>query len=230
MEPKVFYGIRKTTRVATISEAHEAIEGARNVVNVILLPPNAGDFGNQESDTEEVLAESIKKIYEPAGELEIEENLANDDEVEPLLPICSKRRRQELPRWKRTSGFAKDFQQVEPNFKENLSDLEGYSSYQVWKNLFSEDILEHIVLQSNFYSNRDQNNSYSMVSTEEMRLFLECFCLLAIIVYRKNITTDQPSLIWEFQQCIIQSVEPGIKKLKDIYILLTTKGSQKKIK
>ena len=61
MEPKVFYGIRKTTRLATISEAHEAIEGARNVVNVVLLPPNAGDFGNQESDTEEVLLKVWKK-------------------------------------------------------------------------------------------------------------------------------------------------------------------------
>ena len=73
----------------------------------------------------------MEEIYEPAGELEIEENLANDDEVEPLLSTRSKRRRQELPRWKRTSGFAKDFQQVEPNFKEDLSDLEGYSPYQV---------------------------------------------------------------------------------------------------
>ena len=51
-EPKVFYGIRKMTKVATIAEAQEAIEGARNVVNVVLLPPNAGDSGNQESDTE----------------------------------------------------------------------------------------------------------------------------------------------------------------------------------
>ena len=98
MEPKVFYGIRKKTRVSTISEAHEAIEDARNVVNVVLLPPNAGDFGNQESDTEEFLAESMEEIHEPAGELEIEENTESNDEVEPLLPISSKRRRQELPR------------------------------------------------------------------------------------------------------------------------------------
>ena len=98
MKPKVFYGIRKTTRIATIAEAHGAIKGARNVVNVILLPPNAGDFGNQGSDTEEVLAESMEEIYEPAGELEIEENLESDDKVEPLLPICSKQRRQELPK------------------------------------------------------------------------------------------------------------------------------------
>ena len=114
----------------------------------------------------------MEETYKPARELEIEENLASDDEVELLLPTRSKQRRQELPKWKRTSGFAKDFQQVEPNFRENLSDLEGYSRYQVQKNLFSEDILEHIVLQTNFYSNRDQNNPYFMVSTKEMQSFL----------------------------------------------------------
>ena len=40
----------------------------------------------------------MEEIYEPAGELEIEENLESDDEVEPFLPIRSKRRRQKLPR------------------------------------------------------------------------------------------------------------------------------------
>ena len=91
MEPKFLYGIRKT-KVATIAEAHEAIEGARNVVNVVLLPPNAGESGNQKNDTKEVLAESMEEIYEPAGELEIEENLESHNEVELLLPPCSKQR------------------------------------------------------------------------------------------------------------------------------------------
>ena len=124
----------------------------------------------------------MEEIYEPAGELEIEKNLESDDEVEPHLPICSKQRRQELPEWKRTSSFAKDFQQVEPNFKENLSDLEEYSPNQVWKNLFSEDILEHIVLQTNLYSNRDQNNLHFVVSTEEMRSFFGMFLLTSYLI------------------------------------------------
>ena len=95
-EFKVFYEVRKTTRVATIAESYEAIKGSRNLVNIVVLPPNAGDSGNQDSDTEEVSAESIKEIYEPAEELEIEEDLESDDEAELLLPICTKRRRQEL--------------------------------------------------------------------------------------------------------------------------------------
>ena len=96
MELKIFYGIRKTTKAATIAEALEAIEGGRNVLNVVVLSPNASDSGNQESHTEEVLTESIVEIYKPAGKLEIED-LKSDDKVEVPLPTRIKRRRQELP-------------------------------------------------------------------------------------------------------------------------------------
>ena len=74
-ESKVFYRVRKRTRLATIAEAHETIEGLRNVV---VPPPNVGGSSNHDSDTEEVLAESIEKIYQPAGEVVIEEYLESD--------------------------------------------------------------------------------------------------------------------------------------------------------
>ena len=60
--------------------------------------------------------------------------------------------------------------------------------------------------------------------------FWKWSCLLATIAYRKNITSGQSSLIWELQQCIVQSVETDITKSKGIDILLRTKGSQKEIK
>ena len=62
-ESIVFYGVRKTRREAIIAEVHEAIKASRNVAVSL---PNAGDFCNQDSDTEEVSAESIEEIYEPA--------------------------------------------------------------------------------------------------------------------------------------------------------------------
>ena len=109
MEHKVFYGVRKTTRVATIAETHEAIKGARNVVNVVVLPPNASDYFYQKSGSEEVSTESMEKIFKPVGELEIEENLETDNEVELTLPTHTKRRRQELPRWNKSLWFRKSF-------------------------------------------------------------------------------------------------------------------------
>ena len=110
MEPKFFYGVRKTTRVATIAKAHEAIEGLRNVVNNVVLSRNSGDFGNQNSDIEEVSTESMEEIYEPAGKLEIEEGLESDDKAELSLPTRTKRRRQELTKWKKVPGFERAFQ------------------------------------------------------------------------------------------------------------------------
>ena len=104
---KVFYGVRKTIRVATIAEAHETIKGSRNVV---ALPPNAGDPGNQDSDTEEVSAENIEEMYRPGGELEIEEDLESDDKAELPLPTSTKRRRQD---GKKVSGFERAFQREE---------------------------------------------------------------------------------------------------------------------
>ena len=70
----------------------------KNIVNVVVLPRNAGDSGNQEIDTEEVSAESMKEICKPARELEIKEDLESDNKVELPLSIRTKRRRQELPR------------------------------------------------------------------------------------------------------------------------------------
>ena len=110
-EFKVFYGVRKTTRVAAIAEAHEAIKGLRNVVNVVVLPPNAGDPGNQDSDTAEVSAESIEEIYEPSVEFEIEEDLESDDETQ--LPLPNKYQKK-TTRWKKVSGFERAFQREEP--------------------------------------------------------------------------------------------------------------------
>ena len=89
---QIFYGVRKTTRVATIAEAHEAIKGARNVVNIVVLPPNAGDSFYQESGSEEVLTKSMEEIFKPAGELEIEKDLETDNKVELILPTRTKRR------------------------------------------------------------------------------------------------------------------------------------------
>ena len=115
-ESKVFYGVRKTKRVTTIAEAHEAIEGSRNVV---VLPPNAGDSGNQDSDTEEVSDESIEEICELGGKLEIKEDLKSDDQAEFPLPTRTKRRK-ELPRWKKSFWFRKSVSKGRTNFTKNL--------------------------------------------------------------------------------------------------------------
>ena len=45
-----------------LAEVNETIENAKNVFNVVALPPEAGDFGIQESDVEDV-ADSMEEIF-----------------------------------------------------------------------------------------------------------------------------------------------------------------------
>ena len=71
-------------------------ENAKNVVHIVALLPEAGDSGSQESNVEDV-ADSMKKIIEPAGELEVEEDFESDEESEMTLPST---RKKEFPEWK----------------------------------------------------------------------------------------------------------------------------------
>ena len=51
-----------------LAEVNETIENAKNIVNVVALPPEAGDSGSQESDTEDV-ADSMEEIFSQLGNL-----------------------------------------------------------------------------------------------------------------------------------------------------------------
>ena len=51
-----------------LAEVNETIENAKNVVNVIALPPEAGDSGSQESGIEDV-ADSMEEIFSQLGNL-----------------------------------------------------------------------------------------------------------------------------------------------------------------
>ena len=90
MNTKAFYDARKVTHVSTLAEVNETIENAKSVVNVVVLPPEAGDSGRQESDVEDV-ANSMEEIFEPAGELEVEEDFESNEESEMALPSTRKK-------------------------------------------------------------------------------------------------------------------------------------------
>ena len=81
MDPRAFYG-RKTTKVSTLAEACEIIEQSSDPAAIVVLPPAAGD---QDSDIEET-PENPEEEYEPAGELEVQQNIENefDNEILPL--------------------------------------------------------------------------------------------------------------------------------------------------
>ena len=51
-----------------LAEVNETIENAKNLVNVVALPPEAGDSNSQESDVEDV-ANSMEEIFCQLGNL-----------------------------------------------------------------------------------------------------------------------------------------------------------------
>ena len=75
---RAFYGARKATHVSTLTEVNETIESAKNVVNVVVLPPEAGDSGRQESNVKD-FADSLEEIFETAGELKVEEDFESNE-------------------------------------------------------------------------------------------------------------------------------------------------------
>ena len=66
MNTRAFYNVRKATPVSTLAEFNEIIENAKNVVNVVVLPPEAGDCGTQESNIKDV-ADSLEKFLSQLG-------------------------------------------------------------------------------------------------------------------------------------------------------------------
>ena len=63
---------RKVAHVSTMAKVNKTIENAKNVVNVVGLPPEAGDSGSQKSEIENI-AESMEKNFKPAEEFKVEE-------------------------------------------------------------------------------------------------------------------------------------------------------------
>ncbi|KAK4874345.1 hypothetical protein RN001_013705 [Aquatica leii] len=73
---KSFYG-RKVTKLTALEEARKVIEGSKSAIHVVLRPPDAWDSANQDSDVEEI-GDKPDDMFEPAGELEIEEDTDSD--------------------------------------------------------------------------------------------------------------------------------------------------------
>ena len=105
MDTRAFCGARKATRVSPLAEVNETIQKAKSVVNVVALPPEAGDFGSQESNVEDA-TDSLEEIFDPAGELEVEDDFEVNEESETALPSTTNKR---FPNWKKVLTSIKKF-------------------------------------------------------------------------------------------------------------------------
>ena len=76
---------------------------------------------------------------------------------------------------------------------QKLEELEGKTPYEIWKSIFSTEMLKHIVLQTNLYANRDKNNEKFKVLECEMQKFL------GIILLSGYHTVSEEQQYWSTQ-------------------------------
>ena len=123
----------------------------KNVANVVVLLPEAGDSGRQESDVEDV-ADSMEKIFEPAGKLEVEEDFESNEKSEMALPST---RKKEFPKWKKSYNFDKTILMDDDSsiLRDCILNLDGSSPFEIWRFFFTEEMIDQIVCQINLYGN-----------------------------------------------------------------------------
>ncbi|KRZ65504.1 PiggyBac transposable element-derived protein 3 [Trichinella papuae] len=137
---------RRNTMLVSTEEMREVVSSSRHVVNVIVLPPTAGDAGDEASDVE-IAADDPDEMFELAGELVIEEEI--DEEGEPAQKFRMAKHRR-LSKWKKSENFDKNFDIMSIPLNEHLHGLSGLSPFEIWKKFISDDIVKHIMDIRNF--------------------------------------------------------------------------------
>ncbi|KRY05487.1 hypothetical protein T12_9976, partial [Trichinella patagoniensis] len=110
---------RRCEQVSTLEEAKEFVDTSNHVLNVVVLPPTAGDSGSDDTD-QEYLPDDPEDEFDPAGELEVEQEVRVEEFATTKLSGKEKRA---LPRWKKTEDLDMifPFEQLQRN--ENLQQL-----------------------------------------------------------------------------------------------------------
>ena len=173
MQSSTFYGSRPSTRknlFVTLEEASERVQNdSSNVRNIIVLPPVSGDK-NVDSDVEDLsdIMSSDEEAVEPAGELELDESDSSEDDVveQPRKSSCKSL-------WKKNAEFSSNFKR-DPvtTLEESFPDLSQHSPYQLWSCIFTQSIIDMIVIHTNLYAKREKNQPHFSVSHDEIRVFL----------------------------------------------------------
>ena len=133
MDTRSFYGTRRARKETTIAEAYNIIENNKNVVKIVVFPPINGDSGSKES--EDVISDT-EEMFEPAGEIKIEEEIDSDDNLEVPLSPLKKKSRKYVQKWKKSVSLDKRFPPSRSNRTENILVLDGFTPYQTWGKIF----------------------------------------------------------------------------------------------
>ena len=119
------------------------------------------------------------ELFEPAGEMEIEDEVEESDDDKEEVVSQSKRQKHSHghpdSKWKQTTTFFKELPSESlKNFADNHQHLLGKSPFDLWKLYFSDDLLTTLVTQNNLhvYARRDKNDQDFEVSISKLCRFL----------------------------------------------------------
>ncbi|KRX18777.1 PiggyBac transposable element-derived protein 2 [Trichinella nelsoni] len=145
---------RRCEQVSTLEEAKEVVDTSNHVLNVVVLPPTAGDSGSDDTD-QEYLPDDAEDEFDPAGELEVEQEVRVEECETTKL---SGKERRALPRWKKTEDLDMIFPVEQLQRNENLQQIASLTPLEVWFKVFTYEMIDHITFQSNLYAHRECNN------------------------------------------------------------------------
>ncbi|KRY81897.1 hypothetical protein T4D_2017 [Trichinella pseudospiralis] len=107
---------RRCEQISTLQEAKEVMATSNQVLNVVVLPPTAGDSGGDDTD-QEYLPDDPEDEFDPAGKLEVEQEVKVEEFETAKL---SRKEKRALLRWKKTENLHRIFPVEQIQRNENL--------------------------------------------------------------------------------------------------------------
>ena len=86
MNTKSFY-VKTLTLVTTLEEVNDIVETSDHVLSVVVIALEAGDNQSQDTDGEEI-NNNLDDAFEPAGQLEVEEETDEESDRETTRCRC----------------------------------------------------------------------------------------------------------------------------------------------
>ncbi|KAL1284374.1 PiggyBac transposable element-derived protein [Trichinella pseudospiralis] len=96
---------RRCEQISTLQEAKEVMATSNQVLNVVVLPPTAGDSGGDDTD-QQYLPDDPEDEFDPAGKLKVEQEVKVEEFETAKL---SRKEKRALLRWKKTENLHRIF-------------------------------------------------------------------------------------------------------------------------
>lgn len=166
----------RTKKAFTLEEVTRIMEemSDEEVESVVIIPPtNRGDV----TDEEEEAGPSSAMPQDVAGQLEVDivsKEVNEKEEDQPTLRTLKKKRcKKEDIKWQMSKEIVDDPIEVRhfPSPVDLLPHLIDLSPYQLFRHFFSDDIVAHIVTETNRYACQ-KNHHDKQVSSDEIMRFI----------------------------------------------------------